>query len=441
MLKRDSGFESGEGGARDDDQSFLRTTLERLIDACPKRVAGSVGERQAQEMLREHFARLGGECRWHTFRYGTNLYAALALHFGLAALASCLLPVSPLAALVLHLVVFISYLGDATRLFQPLRRLLPRRESQNLLARFPARRPMRRRLVVLGHADAAYTGWIFSIKPPKPFSWRPLRVLQRPMLIAMVALIISINVDIRVHWPETVFWWTYPCYYGWAVYFLVLALINLQVVWNRRVVPGANDNLVACVGQLVLAERLAGSLPDDVELVCVVTGAEEAGTGGALALVRHMRSHWGRGETVIVNLEGIGDGELRILEEGDVIHLPATRWLKRLAREVAAEQGRDELPAFTIPVGATDALPFLVRGYPAITVGCLDPRRGAPRHYHRMRDTPENIDYEQVVDSLNFTERLLRKLSRPSPPPGAPVPLAVSAGTRGPGDPPASPEE
>jgi acetylornithine deacetylase/succinyl-diaminopimelate desuccinylase-like protein len=257
----------------------------------------------------------------------------------------------------------------------------------------------------------------------------------------MLALLICISVDFRALWQTALFWWTLPCYYGWSSYLLIVALINLQVVWNRRVVPGANDNLVACVGQLVLAGRLANSLPDDMELVFVVTGSEEAGTGGSLALVRAMRSQWDRGQTVIVNLEGIGDGQVRILEEGDLVHLPAPGWLKQLAREVAAEEGRGELLPFTIPVGATDALPFLIRGYPTITVGCLDPQRGAPRHYHRLSDTPENVDYAQVVDTLNFTERLLRKLSRPAPSAAARLAPAASAEKRDPADPPGLREE
>ena len=407
-------------GAADHRATYVRETLERLVEDFPCRLAGSADERAAQESLGNEFARRGGECRWHSFRYSPNLYAVLVLHFGLATVASLLILVNPLIAFGLHILVLVSYVADATRLFQLLRCLLPRSRSQNLVVRYPAATDPRRRLVVMAHADAAYTGWIFLIKPPPPFRRKRLRILQRPMVLAVVGLLASVAIDLWAMWPVSLPWWMYAGYFGAACYFLLLALIHLQVVWTNRIVPGANDNLAACIGLAVLADRLAESKPDDIELVFVVTGSEEAGTGGALSLARAKRSAWDRQQTVIVNLDGIGDGPLWILEEGDIVHLPAADWLKTMVHDVAAEiGGHDPLP-FTIPVGGTDALPFLVRGYPTITLGGLAPGRGAPRHYHQMSDTPANIDYDQVVTSLEFTERFLKQLGQyPEPAPAA----------------------
>ena len=63
-------------------------------------------------------------------------------------------------------------------------------------------------------------------------------------------------------------------------------LLNLDVVVRNHVVPAANDNLSGCVATLELARRLAGHLPDGIELVTVITGCEEAGAGGATNLAR-----------------------------------------------------------------------------------------------------------------------------------------------------------
>lgn len=63
-----------------------------------------------------------------------------------------------------------------------------------------------------------------------------------------------------------------------------------------------------------------------------------------------------------------------------------------------------------IPVGATDALPFLRRGYEAAALTCIDPTIGAPRNYHHPTDTAENVSPEELRRAIDFAERLCLRL-------------------------------
>ena len=82
----------------------------------------------------------------------------------------------------------------------------------------------------------------------------------------------------------------------------------------------------------------------------------------------------------------------------------------------AAFEARDtdarfsDAEAFVIPTGATDAMPFLARGYAGLGIGCVDLEIGAPREYHWPTDTVENMDVAQFDVSIDYIETLVRRL-------------------------------
>jgi hypothetical protein len=350
------------------------------------------------------------------FRFNTSLYAVIALHFGLAALAGLLQPISPAAALALHLLVAVSYFGDSQKRFFLLRRLLPWRQSQNLIVTFPALRRMRRRIVLLAHADAAPTGWIFQSSLVRvcgdKFAGRYGRFLRKPMLIAMfVLLLVSLRDVQRLAFPSFPGW---PMYGYWIahVYFLAICLLNLQVMLGQKTVDGANDDLTGCAAAAVLARRFARFRQADVELVLGITGAEEAGIGGATDLARRMRSRWDRSSTVVVALECFGGGQMRVLQDGELLVQPVAPWLMTATARAAAAACDQPISLYEMPAGYTDALPFLVRGYDGLCFVRIDPQTGTPANYHLPTDRPEMLDYRQLVDSIELIERFIDEVSR-----------------------------
>lgn len=388
--------------------------VRRVLAAAPLRPPCSAGERRAQELLADELTGAGAKVDFEPFRFSTNLYRVIAAHFFAACLGTVALLVGmPWLALPLHALAAISYTLDSARLLYILRPLLGRASSQNLVATTPAQGERRLRLVFLGHADAAPTGLLFhpemirrttNMPTPKALGFLR-RLLVLPVLSSAVLAALDLVVALElVAVPRlAVLLLTIPP--------LIATLLNGQLALFPRIVPGANDNLTGCAAVVALSQRLADLPRRGVELVFVVTGCEEAGTGGAWALARARAEQWSRGDTVIIGVDSLSNGELRWFEEGEVLLRPTTPWLGALADEVAAgEPSFSGVRRFDIPAGATDVLPFLVRGFDGICFGCVDPRIGAPREYHRLTDDADHCDWTQCARSFDFVEAMARAI-------------------------------
>jgi hypothetical protein len=59
----------------------------------------------------------------------------------------------------------------------------------------------------------------------------------------------------------------------------------------------------------------------------------------------------------------------------------------------------------------TDALPARVRGYPAISITCLNERGFVPG-YHHPTDVPERIDPDALDRAHDFALELVRRLDK-----------------------------
>lgn len=404
------------------------TPLERLRaleQLGPRRLTGTPTEKAAQEALGAELQPLGFTLEWRSFRFTQSIYAGLMAHFALAVLGTALALRWPLVGLVLHGFVALSYTLESTRKALLLRGLFPSITSQNLIATLPARAPRRLRLALVAHADAAFTGLLFTPELIRLATKEPPRGLgylkkQLGVAVASVALLAGLDVlALTGAWAAP--WWLFAL--GTIPAFMSFVL-NLDVVLRDRVVPGAADNLSGCTACVELAHRLHDSLPADVELVIVFTGAEEAGTGGALRLAQQLSREgaWDRQDTLVLGLDTLTNGTLRYLEEGEIFPVPVPGSLER-AILATCEETRQAVTKYVIPSGATDALPFLAHGWEAVSLTCIDPDLGAPRHYHHPTDTWSNVDVAQLEASIDFAERLTRRLAAPpavAQPPRAP---------------------
>jgi acetylornithine deacetylase/succinyl-diaminopimelate desuccinylase-like protein len=270
----------------------------------------------------------------------------------------------------------------------------------------------RLRVVFVAHADAAYTGVIFRPEVARRFLtqdtspiYKSLRVTTGAVaglaLLDLVELAGGRSRALSVLRAAL----TVPAFLAFA--------LNLDVVVRNHVVPGAMDDLSGVAGMLLLARRLQvrGRVPDDVEVVFCATGCEEAGLGGAQALARDKQADWDRSSTVVIGLDGLANGSLCWLHEGEIFPVPIAPWLLEALRDTAASDPRfAEIRGFEIPVGGTDAVPFAKAGYDAVTLGCVDRSLNMPRHYHTPNDTPENLEAEAIAPCLDFAERLFNSI-------------------------------
>ncbi|AKT42169.1 M20/M25/M40 family metallo-hydrolase [Chondromyces crocatus] len=399
---------SAEGAL--DEIAWARHFIARVVEACPRRASTSDDEARAHAMVEGEMKALGLATERQVFTWNQSLYASLALHFGLGALGTLVAGRSPLLGLALHGGAAASYLADSTRKAFFLRRLLPFRLSQNVLGTLPATTEAPRlRVVFLAHVDAAFTGLIFHPAVAARAATSP-GPLAKPLRLATAALAGLSVLDLLDHslgasrWRSLARW-------GLTIPPLLTAAFNLDVVLRREVVPGAMDDLSGVAALLLLARRLRAIKPDDVEFVFVATGCEEAGLGGAQALVEGMRGRWDRERTVVVGIDSPANGTLRYYLEGEILPVPLAPWLREALDRVAGSDVRfEEVKPHPIPVGGTDAIPFAAAGYAAASLGCVDPRTGTPRHYHLPTDTPENLEPEAIALSLDYLELLVGEI-------------------------------
>lgn len=399
-----------------DERAWAEALIRHLCDDVPPRRAGTAAERQAHEVVVAELARLGVASDLEPFEFVDNLYAVLALHFGIGTLGWAVGGRRPLLGAALHALAGGSYWADTERRAEVLRRAFPQRRSQNLVATLPATSGTTRlRVVTLAHIDAAYTGVLFDPRFVRTFAhkgvrapWpaRSLGVATEAELAAAVSCVARAALGGRGRALRR-------AEHALALPALLAFLLNGQIVVRDETVPGACDNLTGVAATVLLARRLLADRHPDVEHVLVVTGAEEAGTGGARRLLAAHRHEWDPATTVVLGIDGLSNGELFWAVEGELGPKPVVPWLADALRTAAASDARfADVGPYELPVGSTDAMPFTCAGYPATSVICVDLEQGSPRHYHHPSDTPDNLDWGRFAESVDFAEAVIREVVR-----------------------------
>ena len=391
--------------------------LRSIVKRFPRRAPGSDDERLAQEFIADEIRPHVDEVRLQPFRFSSSLYLVIAAHFAVGLVGTLVFPWSPNLAAVIYAGCGTAYLLDSARWCYTLRHLLPKCDSLNMIAIQRATAPIQRRIVMVGHVDAAPAGLMFRtpagrVASRRVASWvtelfKPLRLLVAGMFV-MAAI-----PPLKFVWPEV---WTFPItFVATNVGAFVLVAGCLQAAFRAPVSPGANDNASGCTAVVALAAKLRDEKPVGTELVYVTTGCEEAGTGGAYELAKAMKDQWDRRLTTIVVLDAVGAGTMTTYREGEVWPQPSDRALVQRADQIAREVYGDPLPKYRAPAGATDQVAFAAWGFRGIAFGTIDGSVGTPANYHQLSDTPENIDEGVLEASIDFAAEFCRNLILETP--------------------------
>jgi hypothetical protein len=171
------------------------------------------GERRGHEYCRATLSELGLEARWETFRSAKSVFhpflivsVIMLLAFGLYPLAG---QASAAAAALIALATFISALLELSLRDNPLRRMVPKGNSQNVFTVIPPSGEIRQDLVLIGHVDSQYTPLIFS-----SLRWLAVyRIFATSSLISFGGMVMIYLVGMFTQWS-----WIWPV--SWIAGFL-----------------------------------------------------------------------------------------------------------------------------------------------------------------------------------------------------------------------------
>src|SRR4051812_1505964 len=287
------------------DPDRLRATVERLarIDRLP----ASDGERTAAGWIRDELTALGLPARIEEERaHGTywiplGLLSAAAAVAGLAGRRATGTIVGALAALALA--------DDVSGGPQLFRRALPRRTTYNVVAE--AGDPQAAvTVVVSAHHDAARGGLVFHPGPTRWVAhrfpaWYERQQTSPPVMQLVVAgpALVALGSALGVAPLRRT-----------GAGMALLTTAAMADIANRRVVPGANDNLSSVAALLELARLLRADPPPGLRVLLLSTGSEESFLEGMRGFLARHRAELPRERTRFVVLESLGSPELILLE-------------------------------------------------------------------------------------------------------------------------------
>ena len=358
----------------------MAARIRKICEEFGPRPPGSPGEARCQEYLAGELRAAGLDPVLETFPVAQKAFMAAPMLSSLLTVVS--LPFfwfAPWAGVLLSaaaLAIFVLEVGLYRHVLTP---FFPKSLSTNVHALVPPSGAVRRRIILCGHADAAY-------------EWRFQQCCSRLFPVVVPLIILGVLAVAALHLLNVLFLGG-AAWAGMAQ--LAAGLLVLPGVFFTRfsvVAPGAADNLSGALLTVALAEHF--SLPEnrleDTEIVALVTGSEEAGLCGAMAFAARHKAAWGDVETVALALDTFNDRDwLRVYHRDMNGLVPNDPAFCRFLQETGRTLGLN-LPLAVVTVGSSDAAAFSRAGIPAALLVAMDPH---PAHYyHNRRDTWENLD-------------------------------------------------
>ncbi len=374
-----------------------------------ERGTASPGELEAADWIAQRLRELGCDAHTESEQVHGGYWIPVGAPAGAAAILG-LLALSGnrrarMAALVGGALGAASILDDISGGRQLLRRILPKRESRNVVA-VSGDAGAQRTLVLVAHHDAGHGGAVFdhaladrieerwpgligSFETYPPIMWP---TIAGPLLTALGALLGSRRL------------------LGAGVFLGAGTAAAMADIARSPVSPGASDNLSAVATLLAVAEGLRELSLDGLRVLLVSTGSEESFMEGMRRFLDRWRPDLAPDRTTVVCLETLGCPRLALIEgEGMAWMSDYPAATRELVADVAHEQG--------IPLvrnlrtrAASDGLIALRAGYPSALLASVD-QRNIPTHWHCACDVADNVSFDTVGQASTLCIALARRLA------------------------------
>ena len=374
--------------------------------AAIERGSGSPGEREAAELIAAELRETGARVSVETERVHGTYWWPIGIPAAAAALAG--LRGGPLGALVGALAAA-SNAEDVRAGPRLLRRLLPQRETTNVIGEF-GDPDAEDTLLFVAHTDAARSGLVFHPDPPRALARRFPKIHAKtnttpPTMWGAVAGPAFVALGSALGSRRLRGFGTLVS----AGYAAAMADIGL-----RKVVPGANDNATGVAVLLSLAHRLRDRPPRGLRVILLSAGSEESFMEGMSAYARRHFADLPRERTKVICIDTVGSDKLLLLRgEGMLGIRDYSQPFHSFLTGCADDLGIDVFADLRFR-NATDGLIALKAGYDTAMLGSADPFK-LPTNYHWPTDTADRVHYDTVAEAARLCSEALDRLEPGQP--------------------------
>ena len=298
----------------------------------------------------------------------------------------------------LLLIWFVSWWGEYWTYHRIFDKLHRKAVGQNVFAVRKAAGETRRRVIIVGHADAAYE-MTFLLHLKTWIVGMHIVVADGGLLVFLVSSILGL---LGITSPG----------YEQALSFILIPVACTLIGWaffvNWKVIsPGANDNLTGCFVALALLKEMAekGERLQHTDVCVLITDGEECGLRGAMAFEEGHRQELQETDTIALAVDTFHDkDQLMVYGRGINFLQKNSPEVCELLRE-AGRRCSITLPNDGCYPGATDAEAFSRNGIKAAAL-CGSPHGTGP-YYHTRFDTPDSLSPECIETGMNILREFL----------------------------------
>ena len=376
--------------------------IHALAEEIGPRGSTTPGERQGAAYCAGTLERLGLAPQTETFLSARSIFLPHLLGSAAFLIAFAVYPLagraSAAAAALLSLVALASELLELGFSDNPLRWIVPKGSSQNVVGVLLPAGEHKRDLVLMGHIDSQRTPLIF-----KSQAW-----VSAYTAFTSVAFVLFLGQALLYIAGAVAQWaWVWPVTILSALGAVLLAALCLQAD-RTPYTKGANDNASGAGLVLALAEHFRAEPLQHTRLWLVCTGCEEVQHYGAIDFYQRHRSQLQDPHSLVFESLGCA-GPAWLTQEGIVVPFHADRQLVALAERLAHEHPEwGAYPTF-INGGNTEMADALRRGIPAIALVGNDRQHHLP-NWHQVGDTFDKISPEVTGRAYDFAWTFIRAL-------------------------------
>ena len=388
---------------------WITEQIRRICETYQNRTAGSASVRSAMldmaaqlQSWSDHVETEDFTLHPHAFMGSIPLQAALCIcGIGCYILGSRLTSDVPmivsaalfLFAAVLWLLEYVLYRRAFDFLFS-------KRQAVNVFAERKARVESKRRIILCGHADAAYE-MSFFVRLKAWLIYVLILGADLGMFACLTFGLLSATGMVSSHTSAI---------FGWIEALLLLVYIPWLFFIRWRVVSdGANDNLTGCYISMSIVKEMAEKdiRLDYTDVCCLITDGEESGLRGAMAYAERHRQELIDTNSIVIAVDTIHDPEQIMIYH---------RWINftqknspevcELLHEAGLVCGRD-IPYTDFYPGANDSEAFSRNGIKAAAICAV--QHTPSSYYHTRYDSWDNLNPEGIENVRRIVSQAIQQ--------------------------------